>query len=427
MLRRDKSLVMKKLLVIGAGIGQVNIVQQARALGVYVCVVSPRGPYPAIELADELLECDIFDRERIVEFARVNGFDAVTSDQNDLMMPTVSYVAEQLGLPGNTLEQTLSYCDKSLFRKVCECIHAPQPQTVCLGASDNPPLPWIVKPADSQSSKGVTRVDRIEQLPEAIRHAENLSRSHRVVVEECVEGVEVVCEGFVFGGRYYHIFCGDRRYFRNTLIPCQTLFPSLIPKDILQQILASECAVSKEINAQFGIVHSEYIVNPRTGRVSLLESALRGGGVYISSHLVPFATGRDVNALLLRCSLGEAVESDVISLLGPPVDMQQIDTACLSTPHASAYVCFALPEGVVAQVGGLEETCALPGVECAMPLNIQVGQTIPPMQAKGDRQGPFLIHANSRDALESIISCIKTTLHIYTRTHEGQILPIIWE
>ena len=44
---------MKKVLVIGAGIGQINIVRLARAKGCHVTVVSIKGDYPCIPLADD--------------------------------------------------------------------------------------------------------------------------------------------------------------------------------------------------------------------------------------------------------------------------------------------------------------------------------------------------------------------------------------
>ena len=61
---------MKKVLVIGAGIGQVNIVKLAKDKGCHVTVVSIKGNYPCIPLADVFFECDIYDRDRIVEYAK---------------------------------------------------------------------------------------------------------------------------------------------------------------------------------------------------------------------------------------------------------------------------------------------------------------------------------------------------------------------
>ena len=151
---------MKKILVIGAGIGQINIVKLARAKGFHVTVVSIKGDYPCISLADEFFECDIYDRDSIAKYAIENQIDAVISDQNDLMMPTVAYVAEKLSLPGNTFEQQLSYTDKNKFRCICDNLNVPVPEHIAVNSSSLPielkaPMPWIVKPADSQSNIGI--------------------------------------------------------------------------------------------------------------------------------------------------------------------------------------------------------------------------------------------------------------------------------
>ena len=98
----------QKLLVIGAGIGQVPILEKARERGVHTTAVTLPGNQPGIALADDVFYCDIFDRDRIVEWARTNKITAVTSDQNDLMNPTVAYVAEKLGLPGNRFDQVMA-------------------------------------------------------------------------------------------------------------------------------------------------------------------------------------------------------------------------------------------------------------------------------------------------------------------------------
>ena len=141
---------MTKVLIIGAGIGQIYLVQTAKKMGLYVIVVSPKG-YPAIDYADELFECDIYDYDRIVEFAKNAHISAVFSDQNDLMMPTVAYVSEKLKLPGNSLEMVLSYCNKEKFRLICDEIGNPSPKHISvrnlsLPENFNVPFPWIVKP-----------------------------------------------------------------------------------------------------------------------------------------------------------------------------------------------------------------------------------------------------------------------------------------
>lgn len=409
--------MMNKLLIIGAGIGQINIVKLAKSMGVYVVVVSPKG-YPAIELADELFECDIYDYDRIVEYARENNFTAVTSDQNDLMMPTVAYVAEELGLPGNTYNQVNSYCDKNNFREVCLKAGVPVPANIEVHDSDMPnfdvELPWIVKPSDSQSSIGISKINSKEEYASAVEYALSKSKHHKAILEQFFMGDEIVCEGFVYQGKYYNLFFGDRRYFKGTLIPSQTLFPSELDATIQNQILECERAITKEINPSFGIIHSEYLVNKETGKFCIVESAIRGGGVYISSHLVPLATGIDVNTLLLKCALGQATAEDVESTLNN------------RTQGASAYVCFTLPEGVVTEISGFDRVTQIEGVAMCDIRNLNVGDRTEKMIVKGMRKGPIIIHANNRKGLETIIYKLTETINVKVTNTDGEVKNAIW-
>ena len=407
----------KKILIIGAGIGQIHLVQLAKEMGLYVIVVSPKG-YPAIEYADELFECDIYDYDRIAEFGKIRQVDAVTSDQNDLMVPAVAYVAEKLGLPGLTYEQALSYCDKNRFRSVCRAVGVSVPDSVSVEDSslDNAlsaSLPWIVKPADSQSSMGISKVEHIEDYPKAIEYALSKSKRRKAIVEQFFTGDEYVCEGFVYNGKYYNIFLGDRRYFKGTLIPSQTLFPSMLDDATKEEIIDCERKIAARIRPSFGIVHSEYLINHDTHEYIIVESAIRGGGVYISSHLIPLATGLDVNKLLLQCAFDEKV--DVESFFKEKEN------------KAAAYVCFTLPEGVVEGVRGLDEVAKLPGVSYCDIRDMQVGQHTFKMVAKGQRKGPILISGENRAELELVIKRIQQTLTVKVKTDEGNLLREIWD
>ena len=396
---------MKKVLVIGAGIGQVNIVKLARSKGCHVTVVSISGDYPCIHLADDFFECDIYDRDRIVEYAKKHSIDAILSDQNDLMMPTVAYVAEKLSLPGNSFEQQWSYTDKNKFRCICDNINVPVPKHIAVNSSILPDhftasLPWIIKPADSQSSIGISKISSISEYALAVNHALSKSKKGEAIVEEFFVGTEFVCEGFVYKGKYYNLMFGDRRYFDGTLLPCQTLFPTdILPKTIQEDIVKCESKIAAEVNPSFGIVHSEYLVNLSTGDFRIIDTALRGGGVYISSHLVPLTTGIDINSVLLDCALGK--ETDIDNLIKTKVE------------NASAYVCFNLPEGVINTVEGVDELKALPNVTFFDDSNLKVGSYTGKMEVKGNRKGPIIIHAENRGQLEKVISKLKETLKIY--------------
>ncbi len=406
-----------KLLIIGAGIGQIPMIQKAKQRGVHVTVVTLPGQQPGIALADAVFYCDIYDRDKIVDYAREHGITAVTSDQNDLMNPTVAYVAEKLGVPGNSFAQVMSYCNKNIYRENCDKIGNPTPKHVAVDSVDFPgldcPLPWIVKPADSQSSVGVQKIEKMEDLKPALEAALRHSKTKSAIVEEFFVGKEIVCEGFINNGKFHLLAFADRKYFdlKELLIPSQTVFPSQIKKELLDQVLECEQRMASYINPSFAIVHSEYLVNEEENKICVVESALRGGGVYISSHLIPLATGIDVNDVLLDKVLGKAV------------NVEQVFAG--RADAASGYICFYLPEGTVESVDGVDALKSLPFVEMVCLDSIQVGQTTEPMLHKGLRKGPILVSGKNRAELEANIATVQEVLQVRV-AKDGVTAGVVW-
>lgn len=406
--------------MIGAGIGQIHISSLVKERGYYLIVITIPGNYPCIDLADKVYYVDIFNREEVLRIAKEERIDAVISDQNDLMMPTVAYVAENLSLPGNNFSQVESYCNKNIFRENCDKIGIPVPKHVGVSFVEVPeqfkdvPFPWMIKPEDSQSSIGVTKVNSIKEYYFAVKKALELSRNKRAIVEEFFVGDEIVVEGFIYKGKYYNLGFADRRYFDlpNIFIPSQTIFPSTVSEDIKERCVEYEHLMCKYISPSFAIVHSEYLVNKETGEIRIVESALRGGGVYISSHLVPLSCGVDINSFLLDCALG--IEADFKTIYEAKQE------------KSSAYICFYLPLGVVKVIAGIEEIRQLSCVH-KCDLEVAVGQETHEMTYKGQRLGPIIISGESRENVEKEILNIQDILRIEVEDKNGLKTNIVWD
>lgn len=411
---------MKKVLVIGAGIGQIHLCNLIKARGYSLIVATIPGEYPCVAMADKVYYVDIYNRDEIVRLAKEDGVDAVISDQNDLMMPTVAYAAEHLGLPGNTYSQVNSYCNKNTFRNNCDILGIPSPKHCKVyhgeipSEFENVPFPWVVKPEDSQSSIGVAKVNDTEEFLSALKFALHKSKNGIAIVEEFFNGHEVVAEGFVYQGIYYNLGIADRRYFHleNMFIPSHTIFPSTLSDDLKNKIISYEQTYTNFINPSFGIVHSEYLINEETGDIRVVESALRGGGVYISSHLAPLSTGININEVLLDCALGKEPNIEAI--------MSQ------KRNNASAYICFYLPEGIVKSIEGLDIIKRLPYVH-KCDVCVEVGEEVKKMTYKGQRLGPIIISGRNRNEIEQHINEIKTILRIRTQNSQKELHGIIWE
>lgn len=411
---------MKRIMVIGAGIGQYYLARKIKEKGHYLITVTLPGKQPVIDIADKVCFHDVFDKEGVLALAKEESIDAVISDQNDTMMPTVAYVAEKLGLPGNNLFQVDSFCNKNTFRDNCDKLGIPVPHHCSMETAEKPekmasvPFPWVVKPADSQSSIGVSKVNNLEEYYTAISKAISLSKIKAAIVEEYFKGQELVAEGFIYNGKYYLLGFADRKYFslKNMFIPSQTIFPSLVPQHVLDKIEHYESKMAEYIHPSFAIVHSEYLYNPETDEIRVVESALRGGGVYISSHLVPLYSGIDINDTLIECILGNKVNME--------------DVMSKRNNKAAGYVCFYLPAGNVCKVEGYDEVRQLDCVKMMCVNEIQAGMRTPPLTHKGQRLGPILITGKDRLDIEHNIETMQKLLQVMVKGEDGVVNGIIW-
>jgi D-alanine-D-alanine ligase len=110
---------------------------------------------------------------------------------------TVQGLLELAGVPyvGAGVTASALCMDKDLFKSVCRDKGIPVTRSVTLRNGDRPENPFgypvFVKPARLGSSVGITKVEREQQLDEAVA----LARRHdeKVLVEEYVDGVEVEC------------------------------------------------------------------------------------------------------------------------------------------------------------------------------------------------------------------------------------------
>ena len=223
-------------------------------------------------------------------------------------------------------------------------------------------------------------------------------------------------EGFVYNGSYVNWGIADRKYFdiNDVFIPSQTIFPSILSEESKKMLIQAEVKIHAELRPSFGMIHSEYLVNEKDGSYILVETALRGGGVYISSHLVPLYTGVVNYKYLLDCGLGK-----------PIGDIKSIEQNIIR--KASAYVCFYLPEGEIVSVEGAEILKKMDNVVVADLDNMYVGGKTSRMFNKTQRLGPIVLFEDDRGKIDDLIKRIQNTLKIRVRKPDGSYGGIIWD
>lgn len=407
---------MKTAMVLGAAAGQIPFMKLCRTYGARVIAVSPKGDYPGFSFADECVYLDTRDKEAILQVAQEAHIDAIMTDQTDVSIPSVAYVAEKMGLRGIGYDTALRFSNKYLMLHAAKAAGINVPRFVAvksapeaMEAGRNMRWPLIVKPVDSSGSRGVNKVETPEELYEAVECAMRLSQSGVCLVEEFVTGIEYLVDGFAMNSEVINTDFGIKEYFD---IPgkyiskmCMFSSPNLAESTSEHLVLEENIKLVKGLGLAFGITHAEYMYEPLERKVYLIEIAARGGGVFLSSDLTPRVSGVNVNQLLVKYLLnGDIVDVKALKL----------------NDRVAAWRCFELQPGKIVDISGVEEANSVEGVFAVHVEDLHVGDIVQPLSDDTGKKGPILVWGDSRQACFNSIRGVQDVLKIETEGTDGK-------
>ena len=402
----------KKLMILGAAANQVPIITKARQMGFITIAVSVDGNYPGFAISDKSYKIDVREKEKILEIAGQENICGILTDQTDISVPTVAYVAEKMGLPGIGYDCALRFTNKFMMRQHCEKIGIRMPEYYQSSSPEEAwkyaqriGLPLILKPVDNQGSRGVSKVIHFDEFRDKFFAAKGYSNEGFVIIEKFFSGREIVVEGFASDFNFTNLIIGDSYNFDlpDMFIPRRRIFPTSLNDALKNKVLDLNRKMVKGLGLKFGITHAEFLVDEDSEEICLMEVAARGGGVFISSDLIPLCCGIDVNDLLIRIAAGEKASID-------PDLMRE---------RASGYICFYLPEGKILGVHGIEDLNDIPGVHKVSLNNISAGAMAHKMKDKTQRLGPILLSGRDRQAVQKTIDQVQKTLRVEVETSAG--------
>ena len=403
---------MDNLMIIGAATGQLPLIRKARAMGFRTIVVSINGQYPGFDEADESAFIDIKEKDAVLEFARDRSVVAVVTDQNDVCLPTVAYVCENLNLAGIPQEIISLFTNKHKLHREClkRGIQVPRYQEVLsLADLKHAPnvlgYPFILKPSDNDGSRGVQIIRENTSLNLAYNESLKYSPSRILIAEQYVTGKEVCVQALVYKGAVRNIVVGDSKNIRldGCFIPSARLFPSILPTETIERVFNQNTKLYTSHGKFFAMIHSEYIISREDDSIYLLDAHIRGAGAYIASHIVPLVTSIDQYDLYIRAACGYQ-----------PAIPERIEYK----QHAG-YVCFLLPQGRIIETVPQHSLKAIPGVQFYNLTGLEMGRELDAPKDKRSRFGPIIICAKSREELMAVRISLEQAVKVRVETSSG--------
>ncbi len=265
-----------------------------------------------------------FRRERI---------DGIVSNNEQFGAVIAAVLAEKLGLPGNDPRAVITAQHKFYARTQYARI-APEatPRFAAfpygIRHRDELPfeLPCFVKPVKATYSVLARRIDRFEELRRHLSfwpfekfiikrlvkpfndllswYTDCRVDTHHMIAEELLEGVQLNLDGYVHEGKVNTLGIIDANMYPGTQAFASFEYPSRVPPEVRARMTELAARIVSGIGYRHGFFNAEFVWNPDTGRIDLIEINPRMASQL--AYLYEGVDGINIYRMNLELALGEA-------------------------------------------------------------------------------------------------------------------------
>lgn len=304
---------MKKLLMLGGGFLQYFVIRKAKEMGYFVYCLDADPNAMGFQIADEYAVINIIDQESCLAFAKQHNVDGVLTAATDFSVLTMSYIAQEMNLPGINYASAKMIKNKAQVRK---CLYEAKADDTGysyeIDSLESIPkilpkikFPVMMKPVDGSGSRGASKVERAEDFTKAAEFAMNGSITHRAVAEPFIDGKEYGVESFVDNGEIHVLAVMQKDM---TKPPFYAELGHAIPSGLDEELESKvkECVrrALLALNVNHGSVNMDLLIT-KEGNVHIVDIGARMGGNLIGSHIIPIGTGIDYMGNMIRAAVDD--------------------------------------------------------------------------------------------------------------------------
>lgn len=308
----------EKAIVLGGTLPHITLIKKLKSRGFYVILVDFLESPIAKEYADIHIKESTLDKNKVLQIAKEHNVKLVISTCVDQANAIACYVSEQLDLPcPYSYSTALDVTDKVRMKDIMKFNNIPTSKYIKItniNQFDKHAFtyPIIIKPTDSNSSKGVYKVENIsEDVSIPINKAISISRMGEAIVEEFVEGVEIGVDCFIKNGVATILMIKKRHKITNNNSNIQQIYGCLWPMPVSDIILRNIQSIANNIALAFKLYNTPLMIQAilKGDSVNVIEIGARIGGGE-SYRIIKEITGFDF------------VEASIDSFLGIGIDMK---------------------------------------------------------------------------------------------------------
>lgn len=377
---------MKKALVLGGTHDHIRLIELLKQRGYWVILLDYYENPVAKNGADFFIRESTLDKEKVLSIAKREMVKLVISLCIDQALLTMAYVAQKLGLPCHiSYDNALALTNKAQMKRRFIELGIPTTRFKVANKSnidlEGLNFPVVVKPVDSNSSKGITKVVDRYGINSAFRLAQNESLTKSVVIEDFFDGEELSIDVAICNSKPTIIMITKSikisSNYENFTIS-QSQYPANVSKAVFNSILQIAVKLSYGYNIQNGSLLIQVLNNNDVVKVIEFSSRIGGGSKH---HLIKVMTGFDILDWLIK--VVEGVYEEV------KVD-EKYKFGCLQYLYAE--------NGKIQSYHGFEELMQN-NVICNYFLYKSIGSNISNHISSSDRPAGFLIVENDFEKL----------------------------
>ena len=316
-------MVMKKILIVGGGIRQVQLLEAAKALGYTVVLCDMTAECPGYKYADIYHPASTMDYGALLKVAKQEDVDGIITN-SEPAMPIVTRIANDLGLMGNSEDGINILMSKSRFRDLQKQVGVYYPKHFVAFSLKEvferlPKLtyPIIIKPCECSGSRGSRKIEHYNKqvIEEVFTDCKKYSRNNMVAVEEYVEMPSLTTiEGdiFLYNGEilWDGLFYTTRATWA-PMVPMTYTAPLFLEKEKFGKLKDTLSKLFKAAGVQFGEYNIEGYFNKK-GEFFVIEINVRQGGHEIPLLIYDYS-GIDLCKLLVSTAVKDTSYWDYVT------------------------------------------------------------------------------------------------------------------